>query len=346
MDIRDLLVEVYEKNGSDLHLSAGVSPMYRLDGELLKFENYPAISDSDLKAMLKKIMPDELSVLLDNKEEKHDADFSFEFSKNARCRANVFKQLNGIGAAFRIIPAKVPTLEELGMPQVLKDLCNLPNGIVLITGPTGSGKTTTLAAMVNYLSQRKASHIITIEDPIEFIFPNKVSLIQQREVHRDTKSFTDALRSALREDPNIILVGEMRDMETIKLALTAAETGHLVLTTLHTSSAVKTVNRIVDVFSSSEKEMVQTIFAESLQAVVAQTLLKRKGGGRIAALEILIATPAVRNLIRENKVAQIESIMQTSKKFGMRTYEQSLNELLNSGMIDYDIDVMNKYVKS
>lgn len=329
VDIKELLTYVIEQRGSDLHLSSGMPPMYRVDGDLLRFEDAEPIANNKLLEMLKTIIPDKLLPTIGNR----DLDFSFALPNMARCRVNVFQQLNGISAAFRIIPLAVPTLESLDMPPILQNLCGLPNGIILMTGPTGSGKTTTLTAMINYINQTEPCHILTIEDPIEFVHQSKLSLIQQREVHQHTISFDDALRSALREDPDVILVGEMRDPETIRLALTAAETGHLVFATLHTSSAPKTISRIVDVFPAGEKELVRTMLAESLQAIIAQNLIKRKKGGRVAVLEILLSTPAVRNLIRENKASQLESVIQTGQKLGMRSYEQSIKELIEAGAI-------------
>lgn len=330
MDIKELLAYVVEQRGSDLHLSSGMPPLYRVDGDLLRFKNAEPLTNAKLLEKLKAIIPEKLLPTV----EDHDLDFSLELPNMARCRVNVFQQLNGISAAFRIIPLAIPTLESLGMPPILKTLCGLPNGLILMTGPTGSGKTTTLTSMINYINQTQPCHILTIEDPIEFVHQSKLSLIQQREVHQHTISFNGALRSALREDPDVILVGEMRDTETIRLALTAAETGHLVFATLHTSSAPKTISRIVDVFPTGEKELVRTMLAESLQAIIAQNLVKRKKGGRVAVLEILLSTPAVRNLIRENKASQLESVLQTGQKLGMRSHEQSMKELAEAGIIN------------
>jgi len=336
-DIKKLLTYVIEHRGSDLHLVSGMPPMYRVDGDLQRFEDLAPLTHEKLKEELKTVIPEKLFSAIENSE----LDFSLDLPKVARCRVNVFQQLNGVSAVFRIIPLEIPTLKDLGMPPVIKNLCGLSNGIILVTGPTGCGKSTTLAAMIDHINQTEPCHILTIEDPIEFVHQSKLSLIQQREVHQHTASFNDALRAALREDPDVILVGEMRDIETIRLALTAAETGHLVFATLHTSSAPKTINRVVDVFPAGEKELVRTMLAESLQAVIAQNLLKRKKGGRVAALEILLTTPAVRNLIRENKVAQLESVLQTGQGLGMRTYEQSLKELISAGIID-DLDGKTK----
>jgi len=330
VDIKKLLAYVVEQRGSDLHLSSDMPPMYRVDGDLLRFKDAKPIANDKLLEMLKAIIPGKLLPTIND----HDLDFSLELPNMARCRVNVFQQLNGISAAFRIIPLAIPTLESLGMPPILKTLCGLPNGLILMTGPTGSGKTTTLTSMIDYINQTQPCHILTIEDPIEFVHQSKLSLIQQREVHQHTISFNGALRSALREDPDVILVGEMRDTETIRLALTAAETGHLVFATLHTSSAPKTISRIVDVFPTGEKELVRTMLAESLQAIIAQNLVKRKKSGRVAVLEILLSTPAVRNLIRENKAAQLESVLQTGQKLGMRSHEQSMRELIEAGIIN------------
>ena len=266
-------------------------------------------------------------------EEFLETDFSFEIPNLARFRVNAFNQNRGCAAVFRTIPSKILTLEDLGCPRIFKDISMHPRGLVLVTGPTGSGKSTTLAAMIDYVNDTKPNHILTIEDPIEFVHESKKSLINQREVHRDTLGFSQALRSALREDPDVILLGEMRDLETIRLALTAAETGHLVFGTLHTSSAAKTVDRIVDVFPGEEKEMVRSMLSESLRAVISQTLLKRTGGGRIAAHEIMIGTPAIRNLIREGKIAQMYSTIQTGQAQGMQTLDQNLQDLMTQGFI-------------
>jgi twitching motility protein PilT len=266
-------------------------------------------------------------------EEQLETDFSFEVPGVARFRVNAFNQNRGAGAVFRTIPSKVLTMEDLGLGQIFKDLCDLPRGLILVTGPTGSGKSTTLASMIDFINDNRYDHILTVEDPIEFVHQSKKCLINQREVHRDTHGFNEALRSALREDPDIILVGEMRDLETIRLALTAAETGHLVFGTLHTTSAAKTIDRVIDVFPAEEKDMVRAMLSESLQAVISQTLLKKNGGGRVAAHEIMIGIPAIRNLIRENKVAQMYSAIQTGANYGMTTLDQSLKALVAKGVI-------------
>ncbi|NND53733.1 MAG: type IV pilus twitching motility protein PilT [Gammaproteobacteria bacterium] len=329
VDIAQLLAFSVKNNASDLHLSAGVPPMIRVDGDVKRI-NMPPLTHKDVHSMIYDIMNDKQRK---DFEEKFETDFSFEIPKLARFRVNAFNQARGAGAVFRTIPSEILTLEDLQAPPIFKDVSMHPRGIVLVTGPTGSGKSTTLAAMINYINENKPDHILTIEDPIEFVHESQRSLINQREVHRDTLGFSEALRSALREDPDVILVGELRDLETIRLALTAAETGHLVFGTLHTSSAAKTVDRIVDVFPAAEKEMVRSMLSESLRAVISQTLLKRVGGGRIAAHEIMIGTPAIRNLIREGKIAQMYSAIQTGQNNGMQTLDQNLQELMSKGVI-------------
>ena len=329
VDIAQLLAFSVKNNASDLHLSAGVPPMIRVDGDV-KRVNMPALTHKDVHSMIYDIMNDKQRK---DFEEFLETDFSFEIPKLARFRVNAFNQSRGAGAVFRTIPSDILTLEDLQAPIIFKDISMYPRGIVLVTGPTGSGKSTTLAAMVHHVNENKPDHILTIEDPIEFVHESKRSLINQREVNRDTLGFSEALRSALREDPDVILVGEMRDLETIRLALTAAETGHLVFGTVHTSSAAKTIDRIVDVFPAQEKEMVRSMLSESLRAVISQTLLKRTGGGRIAAHEIMIGTPAIRNLIREGKIAQMYSAIQTGQGQGMQTLDQDLQELMVKGLI-------------
>lgn len=329
VDIAQLLAFSVKNNASDLHLSAGVPPMIRVDGDV-KRVNMPPLTHKDVHSMIYDIMNDKQRK---DFEEKFETDFSFEIPKLARFRVNAFNQARGAGAVFRTIPSEILTLDDLQAPPIFKEISMHPRGIVLVTGPTGSGKSTTLAAMVNYINENKPDHILTIEDPIEFVHESQRSLINQREVHRDTLGFTEALRSALREDPDVILVGELRDLETIRLALTAAETGHLVFGTLHTSSAAKTIDRVVDVFPAAEKEMVRSMLSESLRAVISQTLLKRVGGGRVAAHEIMIGTPAIRNLIREGKIAQMYSAIQTGQSSGMQTLDQNLQELLRKGVI-------------
>lgn len=329
MDITELLAFSVKHDASDLHLSAGVPPMIRVDGEVRKL-NVPPLEHKEVHNLIYDIMDDKQRK---DYEEKLECDFSFEVPNMARFRVNAFVQNRGAAAVFRTIPSEVLTMDQINAPHIFRKIAENPRGLVLVTGPTGSGKSTTLAAMVDYINETRREHILTIEDPIEFVHKNKQCLINQREVHRDTHGFDNALRSALREDPDIILVGEMRDLETIRLALTAAETGHLVFGTLHTTSASKTVDRIVDVFPAAEKDMVRTMLSESLQAVISQTLIKKIGGGRVAAHEIMVGTPAIRNLIREGKVAQMYSAIQTGMAFGMQTLDQSLSNLVNSGDI-------------
>ncbi|WP_405221051.1 MULTISPECIES: type IV pilus twitching motility protein PilT [Lentisalinibacter] len=329
VDIAQLLSFTVKNKASDLHLSAGVPPMIRVDGDIKRI-NMPALTHKEVNSMVYDIMNDKQRKAY---EEYFETDFSFEIPKLARFRVNAYNQMRGSGAVFRIIPSEILTLDDLGAPAIFKDIAMQPRGICLVTGPTGSGKSTTLAAMVDYINDNKPDHILTIEDPIEFVHESKKSLINQREVHRDTLGFSEALRSALREDPDVILVGELRDLETIRLALTAAETGHLVFGTLHTSSAAKTIDRVVDVFPAAEKEMVRAMLSESLKAVISQTLLKKIGGGRVAAHEIMIGTPAIRNLIREGKVAQMYSAIQTGQGAGMHTLDQNLAELMQKGQI-------------
>jgi len=329
MDITELLAFSAKQKASDLHLSAGLPPMIRVDGDVRRI-NLPPLEHKDVHALIYEIMNDKQRK---DYEEFFETDFSFEVPGVARFRVNAFNQNRGAGAVFRTIPSKVLSMEDLGMGQVFRDMSMKPRGLVLVTGPTGSGKSTTLAAMVDFINENKYDHILTIEDPIEFVHESKKCLVNQREVHRDTHSFSAALRSALREDPDIILVGEMRDLETIRLALTAAETGHLVFGTLHTTSAAKTIDRIVDVFPAEEKSMVRSMLSESLQAVVSQTLLKKVGGGRVAAHEIMIGTPAIRNLIREDKVAQMYSAIQTGANIGMQTIDQCLKILVDKRIV-------------
>ncbi|NTV11446.1 MAG: type IV pilus twitching motility protein PilT [Zoogloea sp.] len=330
MDITELLAFAVKNKASDLHLSAGLPPMIRVHGDVRRI-NLPPMEHKDVHAMVYDIMND---FQRKQYEEHLETDFSFAVPNLARFRVNAFNQNRGSAAVFRTIPSKVQTLEELGAPASFKEIADQPRGIVLVTGPTGSGKTTTLASMVDYINEHNYGHILTIEDPIEFVHESKRCVINQREVARDTLSFSNALRSALREDPDVILVGELRDLETIRLALTAAETGHLVFGTLHTSSAAKTIDRIIDVFPAMEKEMVRAMLSESLRAVISQTLLKTKdGNGRVAAHEIMIGTPAIRNLIRENKVAQMYSVIQTSGNIGMQTLDQCLIDLVRRNRV-------------
>ncbi|MGZ0713230.1 type IV pilus twitching motility protein PilT [Pseudomonas palleroniana] len=332
MDITQLLTASVRRGASDLHLSAGLAPMLRIDGEVWPLEG--AVLSPPQVAEL-------LNPLLNQHQQKDfetslETDFAFELPGVARFRANVFRHDRGMGAVFRTI-AQVRSLESLGLGEVFQRIAQLPRGLVLVTGPTGSGKSTTLAAMIDHLNQHRRQHILTLEDPIEFIHTPKSALIHQRQVHRDTHSFSVALRSALREDPDVILVGELRDLETIRLALTAAETGHLVLGTLHTASAAKTVDRLVDVFPAGEKAMVRSMLSESLQAVVSQALVKKIGGGRVAAHEIMLGTPAIRNLIREDKGAQMVSAIQTGGALGMKTLDMSLKALVSDGLVSREV---------
>jgi len=330
MDIAELLAFSVKNKASDLHLSAGLPPMIRVHGDVRRI-NVPPLEHKDVHGMVYDIMNDSQRKVY---EETLECDFSFEIPNLARFRVNAFNQNRGAGAVFRTIPSKVLSLEDLNAPKIFAEIADQPRGIVLVTGPTGSGKSTTLAGMINHINDNEQGHILTIEDPIEFVHESKKCLINQREVGPHTLSFSNALRSALREDPDVILVGEMRDLETIRLALTGAETGHLVFGTLHTSSAAKTIDRIVDVFPAAEKEMVRAMISESLRAVISQTLCKTKdGSGRVAAHEIMIGTPAIRNLIRENKIAQMYSAIQTGQNFGMSTLDQNLQALVQRNVI-------------
>ncbi len=329
MDITELLAFSAKQGASDLHLSAGLPPMIRVDGDIRRI-NLPAMEHKDVHSLIYEIMNDKQRR---DYEEFLETDFSFEVPGVARFRVNAFNQNRGAGAVFRTIPSTVLTLEDLGFGQIFRDIASLPRGLVLVTGPTGSGKSTTLAAMIDFVNDNRYDHILTIEDPIEFVHESKKCLVNQREVHKDTHGFSEALRSALREDPDIILVGEMRDLETIRLALTAAETGHLVFGTLHTTSAAKTIDRVVDVFPAAEKAMVRSMLSESLRAVISQSLLKKIGGGRVAANEIMIGTPAIRNLIREDKVAQMYSAIQTGAGHGMVTMDQCLQKMVQQKVV-------------
>jgi len=331
MDIAELLAFSVKNKASDLHLSAGLPPMIRVDGDVRRI-NIPALDHKQVHALVYDIMSDKQRR---DYEEFLEVDFSFEIPGLARFRVNAFNQNRGAGAVFRTVPSEVLTLEDLGCPKIFKELIDQPQGLILVTGPTGSGKSTTLAAMIDHINKNEYGHVLSVEDPIEFVHTAQKCLINQREVHRDTHGFTEALRSALREDPDYVLVGEMRDIETIRLALTAAETGHLVFATLHTSSAAKTIDRIIDVFPAAEKEMVRAMLSESLVAVISQTLLKTKDGqGRVAAHEIMIGNPAIRNLIREGKVAQMYSAIQTGQNVGMQTLDQCLVEMVRRNMVN------------
>jgi twitching motility protein PilT len=329
MNVIDILTFAVAEGASDLHLSSGEPPMLRINGDIKRLDQAP-LSPQEVHAMAFDVMTDGLQRAF---QEKLEVDFSYELGDVARFRVNVFMTRRGEAAVFRVIPNRLVSLDDLGMPPVLKDVCKRERGLVLVTGPTGSGKSTTLAAMVDLINETLEGTIVTIEDPIEFVHSSKRCLVNQREVGVHTQSFANALRGALREDPDVILVGEMRDLETISLALTAAETGQLVFATLHTSSAPKTVDRIIDAFPAAQQNQVRTMFAESLQAVITQTLCKKKGGGRVAACEILVGVPAVRNLIREGKIHQLPSVMQTGQKQGMQTLDMALQDLVARGLI-------------
>ena len=334
MQITDLLAFSVKNKASDLHISTGLPPMIRVHGDVRRI-NLPAANQEQVFDMITDVMNDNQRKIF---QQNLETDFSFELPNIARFRVNAFMSNRGPAAVFRTIPSTVLTLEQLQAPKVFEKISDTPRGLVLVTGPTGSGKSTTLAAMINYINENHPAHILTIEDPIEFVHQSKKALVNQRELHEHTHSFANALKSALREDPDVILVGEMRDPETIGLALTAAETGHLVFGTLHTTCAAKTVDRIVDVFPAGEKEMVRSMLSESLRAVISQTLLKTKdGSGRVAAHEIMLSTPAVRNLIRENKIAQIGSVMQTGQQYGMQTLDQCLQNLVRRNQISVDM---------
>ncbi len=329
MDIAELLAFAQKNKASDLHISSGLPPMIRVDGDMKRID-LPALDSETVIKMIFDIMNDKQRKTY---EENLEADFSFEIPNVSRFRVNAFNQDRGPAAVFRTIPSVVLSLDDLDAPDIFREICNKPRGLVLVTGPTGSGKSTTLAGMVDFINEKHRSHILTVEDPIEFVHQSKRCLINQRELHKDTHSFANALKSALREDPDVILVGELRDLETIRLAMTAAETGHLVLATLHTSSAPKTIDRIVDVFPAEEKSMVRSMLSESIQAVIAQTLIKKVGGGRVAAHEIMVGTSAIRNLIREDKIAQMYSMIQTGQNDGMQTLDQCLLNLLRDRLI-------------
>ncbi len=329
VDITEFLKFTLENKASDLHLSGGNNPMVRIDG-LLRRIKPDILNGDDIRGMLFAVMTEEQR---SSYERDFEVDFAIAFGPDARFRVNAFTNRSGSAAVFRVIPTVIPSMEQLDLPPVLKRLADLEKGLVLVTGPTGSGKSTTLAAMVDRINEREAVHILTVEDPVEFFHHSKKALVNHREIGNDTKSFARALKSALREDPDVILVGEMRDYETIALALTAAETGHLVFGTLHSNNAAKTIDRIIDVFPAAEKEMVRAMLASSIQGVVAQSLLPKAGGGRCAAFEIMVGTNAVRNLIRENQLAQVYSMIQTGARYGMQTMEDSVNDLLSQGLI-------------
>ena len=333
MDITQLLAFTMQNEASDLHLSPNNPPVIRVHGELRRVKSDPLKSE-DIRAMIYSVMTEDQRSEF---EREMELDLAIAFGEKARFRVNAFTTRTGTAAVFRSIPSLIPTMEELELPAIMKRFAELEKGIILVTGATGSGKSTTLASMINHINENDAQHIVTIEDPVEFFHTSKKSLINHREIGRDTKSFSKALRSALREDPDVILVGEMRDYETISLALTAAETGHLVFATLHSSTAAKTIDRIIDVFPTGDKEMVRAMLASSLQGVVSQTLLKRiDGSGRVGGFEILVGTNAVRNLIRENQIAQIYSMIQTGSRYGMITMEDSIKSLVEQGIVDPD----------
>lgn len=334
MDMQQLLTQCVNESASDLHLSPNMPPMVRIHGDLVALKDSSTLNPDATKELIYSIMSADQQKAF---EKELELDFGIGVQDVAGFRVNAFRQISGCAAVFRVIPSKIPSLEELKLPDVFKSLLDLPNGIILVTGPTGSGKSTTLAAMIDYINMHREEHVITIEDPIEFIHTSKKCLINQRQIHRDTHDFTAALRSALRQDPDVILLGEMRDLETIRLALTAAETGHLVMATLHTSSAPRTVSRIVDVFPAGEKNIIRNLLSESLQAVICQTLVKSTTGGRAAALEIMLGTPAIRNLIREDKVAQMSTTIQTGSELGMCTLDQHLQQLVSNGIIDREV---------
>lgn len=331
--VDDLLRLVVERGASDLHLGVGVPPILRIDGQLQP-TNYEKLGAQDTQRMIYDILTDEQ---IQRFEANLELDFSYSIAKVSRFRVNAYRDKGTVAAAFRMIPARIPTIRELGLPSILEDLTRKPRGLILVTGPTGSGKSTTLAAMVNQINSERSLHIITIEDPIEYLHFHKFSIVNQRELGMDTKSFANALRSALREDPDVILVGEMRDLDTISTAITCAETGHLVLATLHTNNAPQTVDRIVDVFPPEQQEQIRFMLSNNLEAVLCQQLLPRAGmPGRICAMEIMIASPAVRNLIRESKAHQLTSVIQTSANQGMQTMDQGLRDLYQRGVISYE----------
>lgn len=331
--IDDLLRLIVEKGSSDLHLAVGVPPILRLDGKLIH-TNYERLTPRDSQRLVYDILTDEQ---IQRFESSMELDFSYSIAKLSRFRVNIYRDKGNVATAFRVIPTRIPTIKELGLPNILEDLCRRPRGLVLVTGPTGSGKSTTLAAMINQINSEVAHHIITIEDPIEYLHQHKMSVINQRELGQDTKSFANSLRAALREDPDVILVGEMRDLETISTAITCAETGHLVFATLHTNNAPQTVDRMVDVFPPEQQEQIRFMLSNNLEAVLCQTLLPRAGTpGRICAMEIMTASPAIRNLIREAKAHQLTSVIQTSANLGMQTMDQSLRDLYQRGLVSYD----------
>jgi len=330
--ILQLLMKAFEEGASDLHLSYGIPAVFRIDGQLRRLDER-VYSSVELKQMVDKILPEDK---VNEFESKGETDFNYSLQDLCRFRVNAFHQRGEVSIAARLIPVEIPTIEQLGMPNVLYDLANKPQGLILVTGPTGSGKTTTLASMIDYINTKTSKHIITLEDPIEYLHEHKKSIVNQREVGTDTQTFANGLRAALRQDPEVILVGEMRDLETISTAITAAETGHLVLATLHTSSAATTIDRVIDVFPPHQQSQIRIQLANVLQGIIAQRLFtKKNGSGRIAATEILVQTPAVANLIRSEKVHQIQNVIQTNRNLGMHTLEMSIQQLITNGIIDY-----------
>lgn len=341
MDINNLLNFAVENNASDLHLSAGLPPLFRIDGDLRQFDQ-PILEHKKVAGMIDSVMND---MQRSNYKQFLETDFSFERGVSLRFRVNAYTQERGAAAVFRVIPGRVLSMQDLHLPPVFKTIACFSQGLVLVTGPSGSGKSTTLAAIIDYINATRYQHILTLEDPIEFVHHSKNCLVHQREVFRDTHSFSAALRSALRQDPNVILVGELRDLETIRLAITAAETGHLVFATLHTSSASKTINRVIDVFPGEEKSIMRSMLSGSLQAVIAQNLLKRKEGGRVVALEVMLCNAAIRSLIREDKIAQMYSTIQTGKSVGMQTLDQHLTQLVHDNVITRETAREAAYIK-
>lgn len=333
MDIQQLLALSVTQKASDLHLSPGLPPMLRIEGQLVIPEGMPTLDKDTVKAMIESLLNPEQQITLQT---KFQLDFAYFAPDIGGFRVNAYHEANGVAAVLRVIPSIIPTLESLQSPAVFKEILNLSSGLILVTGPTGCGKSTTLASMVEYINSTRRSHIITIEDPIEFIHHSKLSLINQRQVHRDATSFNSALTAALREDPDVILIGEMRDLASIRLALRAAETGHLVLATLHTSSAPRAISRMIDVFPAGEKNIIRNLISESIQAVICQTLLKRISGGRVAAYEIMLGTTAIRNLIREDKTSQMYSVIETGAQRGMCSMRQSIQKLKETGEIEMD----------
>lgn len=330
IDLDELLTLMIERKASDLHVTSNSRPIMRIDGEIISLDEFPVVVEEDLWDELRRIAP-ERNIL--EFQETNDTDFAYQIPRLSRYRSNIFRDVSGVGAVFRVIPTKILTVDQLKVPWGVVELCNVPKGLILVTGPTGSGKSTSLAALINHINETQRKHIITIEDPVEFIHPNKMSLVNQREVHSHTLSFKRALRAALREDPDIILVGEMRDLETIAIAIEMAVTGHLVFGTLHTSTAIGTVDRIIDQFPADQQAQIRTMLSDALLGVLAQTLCKRKEGGRVGAYEVLVVTNAVSNLIREGKTFQIATMMQTGKSLGMQMINSHLTELVEKGIV-------------